>query len=171
MESFWSDSSGNFIRGIGQGMFAFPHGLFVDRDDNLWVADDGVQNGKGNQVVDFQSRWQDSGDAWQERGDGWVAGQFHRALFSAGHSRWRHFCHGWARHLATGGGVSLGFDAKRSDPAHMGIVKLFKRREVHQTVGSLREGTWRIRCPACVGDGLSWTNLCCGPRQQPHSDF
>jgi sugar lactone lactonase YvrE len=34
-------------------MFAFPHGIYVDRDDNVWVVDaDGVA-GKGHQVIKF----------------------------------------------------------------------------------------------------------------------
>src|SRR6185437_16353573 len=45
------DSSGRFVKGIGQGLFAFPHGLKVDKDDNLWVADAGAAKGKGNQVT------------------------------------------------------------------------------------------------------------------------
>ena len=45
------DSSGRFLKGIGQGLFAFPHNLFIDKDDNLWVADAGAAHGKGNQVT------------------------------------------------------------------------------------------------------------------------
>lgn len=44
------DSSGNFIRSFGQGLFVFPHSLLVDKDDNIWVTDCGVKNGRGNQV-------------------------------------------------------------------------------------------------------------------------
>ncbi len=43
---FEFDPSGKYIRSIGQGLFTEPHGLFVDRDDNIWVADV-----KGNVVV------------------------------------------------------------------------------------------------------------------------
>ncbi len=44
------DSSGKFIKSFGSGLFVFPHSLYVDKDDNLWVTDCGVRNGKGNQV-------------------------------------------------------------------------------------------------------------------------
>lgn len=44
------DSAGNFIKSIGSGLFVFPHSLLVDKDGNLWVADCGVKNGRGNQV-------------------------------------------------------------------------------------------------------------------------
>jgi sugar lactone lactonase YvrE len=33
------DASGNLLRSFGQGMFVTPHGIFVDRDDNIWVTD------------------------------------------------------------------------------------------------------------------------------------
>src|SRR5690242_7813673 len=31
--------TGRPIRSIGAGLFAFPHGLHVDRDGNVWVTD------------------------------------------------------------------------------------------------------------------------------------
>ena len=45
--------TGKPIRSIGAGLFVFPHGLFVDRDGNVWVTDgakskDGT---KGFQVI------------------------------------------------------------------------------------------------------------------------
>src|SRR5215472_2392396 len=45
------DSSGRFLKGIGQGLFAYPHGLFIDKDDNVWVAESGAAKGKGNVVT------------------------------------------------------------------------------------------------------------------------
>src|SRR4051794_39190011 len=33
------DKSGKRLRSFGAGMFVAPHGLFVDRDDNIWVTD------------------------------------------------------------------------------------------------------------------------------------
>jgi DNA-binding beta-propeller fold protein YncE len=44
------DPNGKFIKSIGTGLFVFPHSLRVDKDDNIWVTDCGVKNGKGNQV-------------------------------------------------------------------------------------------------------------------------
>ena len=35
------DSAGNFMRTIGEGLFTHPHGLRIDRDDNIWTTDDG----------------------------------------------------------------------------------------------------------------------------------
>ena len=33
------DESGKLLRSFGEGMFLFPHGIFVDRDGNVWVTD------------------------------------------------------------------------------------------------------------------------------------
>lgn len=34
------DASGAFVRRLGDGLFTHPHGLRIDRDDNLWATDD-----------------------------------------------------------------------------------------------------------------------------------
>jgi sugar lactone lactonase YvrE len=33
------DASGKLVRSFGAGMLIFPHGIFVDRDGNVWVTD------------------------------------------------------------------------------------------------------------------------------------
>src|SRR5262245_44636698 len=33
------DSSGNLVKSFGKGMIAFAHGIYVDRDGNIWVTD------------------------------------------------------------------------------------------------------------------------------------
>ena len=45
--------TGRPIRSIGAGLFAFPHGLHVDRDGNVWVTDAAVSKDKkkGEQVI------------------------------------------------------------------------------------------------------------------------
>ena len=58
------DSSGNLLKSFGAGMFIFPHKIYVDRDGNVWVADQRAANereltkfpgekGKGHVVVKF----------------------------------------------------------------------------------------------------------------------
>jgi sugar lactone lactonase YvrE len=57
------DASGNLVRSFGEGLVQVPHGLYVDRDGNVWVTDwsnnGGAQNGavrdstKGHQVMKF----------------------------------------------------------------------------------------------------------------------
>jgi hypothetical protein len=47
------DSNGKFVRAFGANMFVQPHGLYVDNDGNVWVADNGILNGKGGIVVKF----------------------------------------------------------------------------------------------------------------------
>lgn len=47
------DSTGRYVNSFGAGMFVFPHGLFIDRHDNVWVTDADGKDGKGQQVVEF----------------------------------------------------------------------------------------------------------------------
>jgi mono/diheme cytochrome c family protein/streptogramin lyase len=47
------DAKGRFLRAFGAGMFNFPHGLFIDRRDHLWVVDNRAVDGKGAQVFEF----------------------------------------------------------------------------------------------------------------------
>ena len=47
------DPSGKVLRHFGAGLFVQPHGLFVDKDSNVWVTDDlgqGEQRAAGFQV-------------------------------------------------------------------------------------------------------------------------
>src|SRR5262245_19838050 len=47
------DPSGKLLRSFGAGMFIFPHGMHIDRDDNIWVTDGQGRDGKGHQVFKF----------------------------------------------------------------------------------------------------------------------
>ena len=63
------DATGKLVKSFGAGLMIFPHGIYVDRDGNIWVTD-GQDNGKrrergatgpigpdgatlGNQVIKF----------------------------------------------------------------------------------------------------------------------
>src|SRR5436309_1077646 len=49
------DTAGKLLGSFGAGMFNFPHGLYVDKDGNVWATDHGVNppNGKGQVVYKF----------------------------------------------------------------------------------------------------------------------
>ncbi len=47
------DASGRFIQAFGRGRFIFPHGLYIDAHDHLWVADELARDGKGADVLEF----------------------------------------------------------------------------------------------------------------------
>jgi len=41
------DASGKLVKSFGNGMFAFPHGIFVDKEENVWVTDTVLGDGRG----------------------------------------------------------------------------------------------------------------------------
>jgi sugar lactone lactonase YvrE len=48
------DASGTLVKSFGKGMFNYPHGLFIDAQDNVWVSDGrALNNGKGHTVMKF----------------------------------------------------------------------------------------------------------------------
>lgn len=47
------DPSGKLLKSFGKGLFVSPHKITVDRDGNLWVADNGLKDGQGQQVFKF----------------------------------------------------------------------------------------------------------------------
>ena len=56
------DPSGKLLKNFGADMFILPHGIFVDRDGNVWVtdgvggmatSDDAGKHGKGHQIFKF----------------------------------------------------------------------------------------------------------------------
>ena len=49
------DASGKLVTSFGAGMINWPHGLFADRDGNIWVTDGRGGNGKGHTVIKFSS--------------------------------------------------------------------------------------------------------------------
>jgi hypothetical protein len=44
-------ASGELLRSVGAGLFAWPHGLYVDADGAVWVTDGRFGEGRGHQVV------------------------------------------------------------------------------------------------------------------------
>jgi hypothetical protein len=50
------DKDGKLLVSFGAGMFNFPHGFFVDRDDNVWATDGRGANGIGQTVIKFSPK-------------------------------------------------------------------------------------------------------------------
>ncbi|HEY4380612.1 MAG TPA: peptidyl-alpha-hydroxyglycine alpha-amidating lyase family protein [Acidobacteriaceae bacterium] len=47
--------SGSVLKSFGEGMFVYPHAIYVDKADNdsVWVVDQSAKDGKGEQVWKF----------------------------------------------------------------------------------------------------------------------
>lgn len=74
------DTQGNILKSFGAGLFVWPHGIFVDHDNNLWVTDAAasVERGIGNQVHKFSP----DGELLMSLGTAGVAGNG-RYVFNA----------------------------------------------------------------------------------------
>lgn len=69
------DSSGNFVKTFGAGLLQFAHGITIDKQDHIWVADNVPTDGKGSKtqghvVLEFDS----SGKLLRTMGKAGVAG-------------------------------------------------------------------------------------------------
>ena len=77
------DASGKLVKSFGAGMINYPHGLYVDAQDNIWVSDGRAKNnGKGHTVMKFSPE----GKLLMTLGTPGVPGN---AVFSA-HETWQH---------------------------------------------------------------------------------
>ena len=47
------DPAGKFQSAVGAGVFAVPHGLYVDHQGNVWAGDQVARNGKGADLIKF----------------------------------------------------------------------------------------------------------------------
>ena len=47
------DDSGKMLRSFGSGLLKFPHGIWIDKQDNIWIADGQARDGGGHQVLKF----------------------------------------------------------------------------------------------------------------------
>ncbi|HEY2677321.1 MAG TPA: peptidyl-alpha-hydroxyglycine alpha-amidating lyase family protein [Steroidobacteraceae bacterium] len=47
------DARGNLLKSFGSGLLLFPHGLFIDKADHIWITDGHVGEGKGDDVLEF----------------------------------------------------------------------------------------------------------------------
>lgn len=47
------DADGHFIKAFGADMFVFPHNMYIDGGDHIWVVDERATDGKGADVIEF----------------------------------------------------------------------------------------------------------------------
>ena len=45
------DADGKLVTAFGAGLFIAPHGIYVDRDDNVWIADCACTGGRGGRTA------------------------------------------------------------------------------------------------------------------------
>jgi len=47
------DPSGKLLKSFGAGLLEWPHGIFVDAENNVWVTDARGSEGRGHQIIKF----------------------------------------------------------------------------------------------------------------------
>ena len=50
------DSAGKLVRSFGAGLINWPHGIHVDREGNVWIADARGEGNRGHQVHKFSDQ-------------------------------------------------------------------------------------------------------------------
>src|SRR5215469_17011623 len=163
------DSSGNLVKSFGAGMFIFPHKIYMDRDGNLWVADQRSANereltkspqekGKGHIVVKF-SGWQGPIDARQIRGSRKSAGSFDSTDQHCDRPEWRFV------HL---GGPQPEYGCSPGDSfTHL---EVYQGRQVHKVVRQNGIGAGRIQGASRSCHGCAGTTFRRRPWEHAHPD-
>lgn len=64
------DSKGHFIKSWGAGKILFPHGIFIDKDDHIWIAD----NHNDGKIGDVVLKFDQNGKILQTLGKPGIAG-------------------------------------------------------------------------------------------------
>ncbi len=65
------DPAGKLLKSFGAGLLVWPHGINVDKDGNVWIADARGEDGKGHQVLKFSP----DGELLMSLGKAGVAGE------------------------------------------------------------------------------------------------
>ncbi len=85
------DATGRLVVSFGSGLVNWPHGLFIDSDDNIWVTDGHGGGGKGHTAMKFAP----DGRLLMTLGKPGVAGNgedtFNSPSACSGGAEWRHF--------------------------------------------------------------------------------
>ena len=124
---------------FGAGMFVFPHGLYVDRDGNVWVTDGRAQERQGRTIV---VKFSPDGKVLMTLGKPGVAGDgpdtFNAPSDVAGRAERRHLRRRRPR--------------RRDQCPHREVLQ---GRQVHQGLGQARHGAGRVRHAARHRDGFA----------------
>ena len=143
------DAAGNLMTSIGAGLFNRPHGLFVDRDNNIWTTDD-----RGHAVRKFSQ----DGKLLMTLGRPGVTGEGPDTFHAPS-----------AVLIAPNGDIFVG---DGHGPAPMrGMMKFTKDGTFIKTWGKRGTAPGDFETPHCACHGFGGTPVRRRPRQQPHPDL
>ena len=163
-------NTGAVLANFGKGVMVTPHGISVDKDGNVWVADfSGNKAGtKGHQVHKFSPKGEKLLSLGIAGKPGNADGQFNQpndvvvgpdgSIYVAdGHD---------AQGMTTTPAIAEGL--KRRDEPHQQVLA---RRQVHQVVGEDRRQARRVPHAACAHVRREGSPVGGRPRQPPHRDL
>ena len=161
---FKFDPKGNVIKSFGAGMFIWPHGLYVDREGNVWVTDAVGEQGvalaakagvrAGHQIFKFSP----DGKLLMTLGEAGVPGDDQY-----------HFRSPSAVAVAANGDIFVadGHEVNGNNR----VVKYTQRRKIRQGVGEDRLRTRRVPVAACHRHRYQRPRVRRRPGEQPDPAF
>ena len=128
------DSQGNFIKSFGAGKVLFPHYIYIDKKDNLWIVD-GHNDGKiGDDVLEFDA----NGKLLMTLGTPGVAGDDHS-----------HFHEPSSVLVAPNGSIFVG-DGHSQDKGNARIVKFDANGKYVTEWGGHGRADGKMDIPHCL---------------------
>ena len=134
---FQFDKDGNILNSFGAGLIQWPHGIDVDAEGNVWVADARGGEGRGHQVLKFSP----SGEVLMRLGTAGVAGRTRTTLDQPNDVL-----------IAPDGSIFVA-DGHPADGNNR-IVKYARGRHLSHGVGRDGLGAGAVPHAPCAGDGL-----------------
>jgi hypothetical protein len=128
------DSKGNFIKGFGKGQVLFPHFIFIDKADHIWIVD-GHNDGKiGDDVIEYDQ----NGKVLMTLGTPGVGGNDQT-----------HFHEPSSVLVAPNGNIFVG-DGHTQDKGNARIVKFDAKGKFLAQWGSHGRGPGQMDIPHCM---------------------
>ena len=162
-------------RASAPGMFVFPHGIYVDRDGNIWLTDGQDNLPRRGRGAAADAPLPAPPDENHRAPDHQVQPGRQGALDARqGRRRARartFFYQPNAVYVAPDGNIFVSEGHSSARRIHRANPEVLEGRQVHQVVRQARHGAGRVRSAARAGDGFKGPAVRGRSEQQPHPDL
>jgi len=128
------DPQGNFIKGFGKGQLLFPHYIYIDKQDHLWIVDNHADGKIGDDVIEYDQ----NGKVLKTLGTPGVAGNDHT-----------HFDQPSSVLVAPNGDIFVG-DGHTADTGNARIVKFDSTGKYLTEWGGHGSAPGKMDIPHCM---------------------